>query len=129
MPATIYLSTGTPIDVQIYEGQLLPVQPVGDYYQRVGGTGHGSQEVVSEAPDCDIVMHYLTSSRATARSVQIAMAGWQTKYVRVTEPDGTLYTRVLVKQITARVMRGAYARGSTLYTYRVTAQAVMAVQS
>ncbi len=124
--ATIYLASGS-LNV-LYAGQLLPVQSVGDYYQRVGGTGHGSQEVVREGPDCEIVMHYLTTSRASARTAQGTMAAWQTRYVRVTEPDTTLYARVLVKGITASVLRGSYAYAGTRYTYRVTARAVMAVQ-
>ena len=124
--ATIYLPTGS-LNV-LYAGQLLPVQPVGDYYQRVGGTGHGSQEVVSEGPDCDIVMHLLTPSRAVARAAQITMLAWQTKYVRVTEPDTTLYARVLVKQIVATVSRGAYSYAGTNYAYRTTARAIMSVQ-
>ncbi len=128
MSASIYHSAGS-LTVQLYEGQLLPVQPVGDYYQRLGQTGEGSQEILSLGPDCDIVCHYLTSSLTLARQAQTIAARWQTKFLSITDPTPKVYSSVLAKRVTATVRGGRYAHAGSLYTHRVEISMVLAVQS
>lgn len=128
MSATIASSTVT-VTFQIYRGQLLPVQPVGDFYARLGQTGEGSQEVISLGPDCDIEAHYLLAWRTAARNAQADISAWQSKYLAITEPDGKVWSRVLCKSAEARVLVGRYPYGATTYTYRVACRFILAVQS
>jgi hypothetical protein len=127
MTASVYHDSGA-LEFHLWEGQLLLPVAIGDYYARLGRSGEGSQELSRLAPDSDIVANYLTTSLSVARQAQAIVAGWQAKYLRITDPTNKVWTSVLAKVVAASVRRGKYGYGTTIYGYRCEARLTLSVQ-
>jgi hypothetical protein len=126
--STLAIATGVGIQWTIWEGQLLPYQPIPDFFGRLGAIGEGSQTLGYLGPDCPITAYYLATTLAQVQAVQLAIMGMLGTYLRVVEPDNTLWSRVLLKKAIATRRRGRYPWSGTTYTYRATAEMVMSVQ-
>ena len=126
--ATLTPPTGTPITFDMWEGQIMPVGPVPDFFTRIGQTGTGSQIVATRAPASRIIGNCLYASVAQAIATQKAAMQLRGIRVRCDDPSGSNY--VLVRDVSAIVRGGSYAAGTVKnMPYRTEVSLILEVQS
>ena len=108
--AAITDATGTQYPFQIVEGQMLPIQPVPDFFNRIGQTGSGYQTVATRAPISSIMAHGLFTSLDLARKFKNGVMYLKGSRCKWDDPMGYTWT-VLVRDSIAVIRGGAYSGG------------------
>lgn len=126
--ATITTATGKQLAFDMWRGQISHVQPVMDYFTRIGQTGTGAQQVRTAGDPAQVMGMALYSSLSDATTCKADVLALQGQRVTVVDPQGSFLCLVL--KVSARVRGGAFSAGTALNkTYCTECQFLLEAQS
>lgn len=110
--ATITTATGKQLSFDLWQGQISHVQPVMDYFSRIGQVGTGAQQVRTAGDPAVITAHALWLSLSDATTCKADILALQGQRVTVADPQGSFLCLVL--KAAARVRGGVFSAGGAL---------------
>lgn len=127
--AAITNATGTQFPFTIVEGQVMPLQPVPDFFTRIGQTGTGVQIVATRGAESYLTGHSLFKDLASAKAFRDGIMAINGSRCKWDDPMG-FSGNVLVKNVVATIRAGRYSGGGvTDATFRVEATMTLEAQS
>ncbi len=119
---------GTSYTLQLWKGQILPMQDIADIYARMGQQGSGVQILGKVAVPSAINAFYFTTTRTDGITMRNNIMSLQGQFPDITEPDSGTWSKALIKTAIGRVTNGFYTINGTSFPVLVSFQIVIEAQ-
>lgn len=111
------ITAGSIFTFAIWKGQMRPMGPVVDIWQRLGQDGEGAQQLGSTAPPAQITGIILSNSMAALQTIQENVMQLAGLFGDITEPNGASWTNALIVSVDTMITGGIRNFDGTSYEF------------